>query len=174
MGVLLSIDPGNVYSGWVTIDTDTYKPLMFGKDTNDDLLDMIYGSTDESFIPESTSIEMIASYGMPVGSEVFDTCVWIGRFWEAIRYRFQFEPDLIYRKPVAMYHCQSVKGNDASIKQALVDRFAKGVGNYGKGTKNEPGFFYGFRQDVWSAYAIAVYYNDLNKNINYVIGSDNG
>ena len=37
---------------------------------------------------------MIASYGMPVGKEVFDTCVWIGKFAEASGMKESY----IYRK----------------------------------------------------------------------------
>jgi hypothetical protein len=44
----------------------------------------------------------------------------------------------------------------ATIGAAIVDRFASGQPNRGKGTKAKPGWFYGFRADIWQAYALAV------------------
>ena len=105
---------------------------------------------------------MVASYGMPVGREVFETCVWIGRFTEALKGRCQIT--YIYRKDEKLTICNSPRANDATIKQALVDRFAYGQPNHGKGTKKMPGWFYGFRQDVWAAYAVAVTYHDMYRN----------
>ena len=99
---------------------------------------------------------MIASYGMPVGKEVFETCVWIGRFQQAAPIGMRLE----YRKDVKLHHCYSVKATDSNITQALIDRFACGVRNRGKGTKDDPGWFYGFRADIWQAYALAVYDTD--------------
>lgn len=69
---------------------------------------------------------MIASYGMPVGKEVFDTCVWIGRFIEA----FDLEYEYVYRKDEKMNLCHSMKAKDSNIRQALIDRFGP------VGTKN--------------------------------------
>ena len=156
---LLSLDPGNTQTGWALVERETFKPLVHGKDDNEWLIDQIKYSED--FLSDGVVIEMVASYGMPVGAEVFDTCVWIGRFWEASADRYGVPPSLAYRHPVKLHHCKSSKANDATVKQALVDRFAKGESNYGKGTKALPGWFYGFKADVWSAYAIAVYHIDL-------------
>ena len=75
---LLSLDPGNTQTGWALVERETFKPLVHGKDDNEWLIDQIKHSED--FLSDGVVIEMVASYGMPVGAEVFDTCVWIGRF----------------------------------------------------------------------------------------------
>lgn len=74
---------------------------------------------------------MIASYGMPVGKEVFETCLWIGRFTELAILQ-GIDVEYIYRKEEKMNLCQSMKAKDSNIRQALIDRF--GV----VGTKKSP------------------------------------
>lgn len=161
--MILAIDPGNVESGYVVLREKDLKPLEFGKVKNEKLLDDIQMdrferlSVDESIT--HVAIEMIASYGMPVGVEVFETCVWIGKFMLALENQ-KLEPRFVYRQEEKLNLCKSTKANDSTIKQALVDRFATGQKNYGKGTKKEPGFFYGFKADVWQAFAVAVTYYD--------------
>ena len=59
-----------------------------------------------------------------------------------------------------MYLCGSMGAKDPHIAQALIDRYARGQPNRGKGTKVAPGFFYGFRADMWAAMAVAATYVD--------------
>lgn len=155
---VLAIDPGNIDSGWCIIDADTGRPLRFAKTDNDEL-NMLLRSG--AVTADLTAIEMIASYGMPVGREVFETCVWIGRLHAAIEHATASPPTLVVRQPVKLHHCHSSSARDSNVRQALVDRFASGQGNYGKGTKKDPGWFYGFHRDVWQAYALAVYAADV-------------
>ncbi len=159
MSNLLAIDPGNTESGWVVIDGDR-RPLWFGKTRNQELLAAMQAYRDEWNV-DHVAIEMIASYGMAVGADVFDTCVWIGRFYAHSEGWLLRTPELIKRHPVKLHHCHSAKAKDSNITQALVDRFAPGQPNHGKGTKAEPGWFYGFAKDVWQAYALAVYAADV-------------
>lgn len=159
MSRLLAIDPGNRESGWVVIDGDL-RPIRFGKAPNTEVLYYIATEAVGRVV-----IEMVASYGMPVGADVFETCVWIGRFAQAAEYTRAEEADLIKRHPVKVHHCHSAKANDANLRQALVDRFAPGQTNHGKGTKAEPGWFYGFRADIWQAYALAVYAADTAEEV---------
>lgn len=157
MSTLLAIDPGNTESGWVLINADTRKPLRFGKTPNDLLREFLRRPLDDFAAAERTVIEMVASYGMAVGADVFETCVWIGRFLESTPTP---AAELVKRLPVKVHHCHSSKANDSNIRQALVDRFAHGQPNHGKGTKARPGWFYGFHADIWQAYALAVYAAD--------------
>jgi len=146
---ILSIDPGCTESAYVILD-ESLKPVEFGKVYNVDMLDLI-----ENKYCDSIAIEMVASYGMAVGKEVFDTVFWIGRFWEIARMTNCKYIQKIYRKEEKMNLCHSMKANDSNIRQALIDRF--GV----VGTKKEKGWFYGVSKDVWSAIAVGVTYHDV-------------
>lgn len=171
---IIAIDPADKLSGWVLIDCDDYRPLAFGKMENMDLRECIrsgeFGDVklwgNDEVLP---AIEMVSSYGMPVGKEVFDTCVWIGRFIELFARAhhgysklYTAKPELIYRKNVKINLCGGhANAKDANVRQALIDRFASTPN--GKGTKNDPDWFYGFFADVWQAYAVAVTYLDMIK-----------
>ncbi len=155
---VFAIDPGNVESAYALIDDDTRRPLKIGKVDNITLrydLPIILQDADH------VALEMVASYGMPVGADVFETCVWIGRFFEVSCRSRGALPDLVFRNAVKVHHCHSGKAKDSNVIQALVDRFAPGVRNKGKGTKAEPGWFFGFHDDIWQAYALAVYVADV-------------
>jgi hypothetical protein len=153
--ITLAIDPGNRYSAYCAVDG--YRPARFGKVPNADLL-----ALPHRYLPDRVVIEMVTSYGMAVGADVFETCVWTGRYVQAFAH-VGLEAELIGRIPVKVHHCYSARANDANITQALVDRFAPGEPNHGKGTKKAPGFFHGFSGDVWQAYALAVYAIDTDQ-----------
>lgn len=165
---IFSIDPGNEYSAYAILDIDSgLKPIRFGKVGNDELLEIIYDTFHINVIREQdgiskanpnikhVAIEMVASYGMPVGATVFETCVWIGRFFQAILEQSNVHPALVYRKDEKMCLCGSMKAKDGNIRQALIDRFGY------VGTKKNPGWFYGVSKDVWSAIAVGVTYHDM-------------
>lgn len=149
---ILAVDPGSTESAWTIIDPETCRPIKFGKDDNEWFRTWLRCNTSAW---DQIVIEMVASYGMPVGAEVFETCVWIGRFVECAGVA-----ELVYRRDVKLHHCGSSRAKDSNVVQALVDRFASGVSNHGKGSKAAPGWFYGFRADVWQAFALAVYVAD--------------
>lgn len=157
-GMILGIDPGNIESAYALLDADL-KPVEFGKINNEELLKIIYNRVDIIWPKINPAIEMIASYGMAVGETTFETCVWIGRFTEALASK-GYTVTKIYRKhDVCMNLCYSTKAKDSNVRQALIDRF--GV----VGTKNNKGWFFGVSKDVWSAIAVGVTLHDkyINK-----------
>lgn len=146
---ILAIDAGNEESGYCLIDVETYKPIEFGKIDNTQMLMKVLDLDYDTLV-----LEMVASYGMPVGASIFETCVWIGRFIQA---RKCPNYEYIYRKEEKINLCNSMKAKDSNIRQALIDRFGE------VGTKNNQGFFYGFKKDIWSAFAVGCTYLDKQK-----------
>ena len=151
--IRMAIDPGNTHSAYVVLKQtetvpETYEILEFGKIENDEMRKKI-GSMCFKHDIEVLSIEMVASYGMPVGKEVFDTCVWAGRFIEVAE-DCGTKTRLRYRKEVKIHLCGSMKAKDGNIIQALKDRFGD------KGTKANPGYFYNFKADCWQAFALCI------------------
>jgi hypothetical protein len=152
----LAIDPGTDKSGWCTMLNGSV--LDSGVAPNALLLDKI------ASFAGGIAIEMIASYGMAVGREVFETCVWIGRFMQASR-----DPDavrLVYRRDVKLHLCGTAKAKDPNIRQALLDMFPRTGG--GKtpqvGTKSQPGPLFGVASHAWAALAVAVTVTALDRS----------
>lgn len=147
--MILGIDPGTKQSGYVLLD-ERYV-CGSGVVPNNEMGNIIDGCGFDHL-----AIEMIASYGMAVGREVFETCVWIGRFIECYR-----DPDavwLIYRREVKLHLCGTTQAKDANIRQALLDMFpATGGGKTPQvGTKGQPGPLFGVASHAWSALGVAV------------------
>lgn len=153
---IFAIDPGTTESAYCIMQD--YRPVEFGKIWNYSLKQLLKRRTETEYF-DRTVIEMVASYGMAVGKEVFETCVWIGRFSEASN----VSVDYIYRMDEKMGICHSSKANDSTIRQALIDRFATHDFKNGKGTKADPDYFYGFAKDTWAAFAVGVTWIDKQK-----------
>lgn len=157
---ILAIDPGNTQSAYVVMDADTFRPLEFGKVGNLELLDKLAA---EIMPCDRYVIERVASYGMPVGREVFDTCEWIGRFAQALYDLYGTQVEYVFRSDEKLAICHSSRAGDANIRRALIDRFATHDLKNGKGTKKNPDWFYGFAADIWAAYSVGVTWIDMQK-----------
>lgn len=155
---ILAVDPGNTYSAYCLMKSD-YTPLDKGKVLNADLLDYIaeHGSGVDMLVTE-----MIASYGMPVGAEVFETCVMIGRI-EQLADMLHIPHTRVFRQEEKLYICHDSRAKDANIRHALIERFAQHDKQRGTGTKKHPDYFYGFTKDMWSAFAVGTVYLDKQR-----------
>ena len=151
---IVGIDPGNKQSAFCITDC-ALNPVRFGKTDNE----LMYMNLCDAFaelncLPNNTTIaiEWVKSYGNPVGDSIFETCAWVGKLEERLK---EYETHRVIRANEKSVICHSMKANDARIKQALINEFAKDTPNHGKGTKKQPGFFYGFRADIWQSFAVA-------------------
>lgn len=147
---VIAIDPGPKESALIVWDGQRIHKYTIAPNT--EVLARLGVHLDSDML----AVEMIASYGMAVGREVFETCVWIGRFVE------RFQPgkfQLVYRKDVKIHHCQSMRATDSNIRQALLDKYGE------QGTKKAPGPTYGLKKHLWSAFAIATYVSESLREV---------
>lgn len=156
---ILAIDPGTTQSGWCVMHGKTI--LAKGVDENKAVLDIIWSYGNDG--ADRLAIEMIASYGMAVGKEVFETCVWIGRFKQV--WIKPDDVDLIYRKEVKIFLCGTTKAKDPNIRQAILDLYpATGGGAVPQvGTKGQPGPLFGVNSHIWPAVGVALTAMDAQK-----------
>lgn len=156
---ILALDPGNTQTGYAVLEMPEFRLIKFGKADNTSLLTLVANS-DILYDVDAVAIEMIDSFGMAVGREVFETCVWIGRFHQAADHP---NTHYVYRKEEKEILCGSLRAKDANIRRALIDRYARHDLKNGKGTKGNPDVFYGVSKDVWAAIAVGVTYYELTK-----------
>lgn len=151
VSAIIAIDPGPMESAWLILKEG--KPLAWGKEKNDMTINRLQAILDS---PEAADyflvIEKIASLGMPVGEEVFETVYWSGRFAQA----FDIERMIrLSRMEIKMHLCNNSRAKDSNIRQALIDRFG------GKMAIKKGGDLYKISGDVWSALAVAITFYDV-------------
>ena len=139
---ILALDPGTTQSAYVLFDGRRVLDAAILPNTQ--LIEILAAG---KIACDILACEMIASYGMAVGREVFETCVWIGRFTQAHRGPHR----LVYRKDVKLHLCNSPRAKDGNIRQALIDKY--GI----TGTKKNPGPLFGISSHAWAALAVADY-----------------
>lgn len=144
---ILALDPGTDKTGWCLLLGD--RVIGSGVESNDQMLAKVLARGASTL-----AVEMIASYGMPVGREVFETCVWIGRFVQA----WGGSAEMVYRKDVKMHLCGTAKAKDGNVRQAILDLYPRTGGGATPqvGTKGQPGPLYGVSTHAWAALGVAI------------------
>jgi hypothetical protein len=140
---ILALDPGTNETAYIVWDGSTIHAK--GILTNEQMLSLL--KSGDLMPYQEAAIEMVASYGMAVGREVFETCLWVGRYIE----RCKAPHRLIYRKDVKLHLCNSPRAKDGNIRQALIDKHGK------QGTAKNPGPLYGVTSHIIAALAVADY-----------------
>jgi hypothetical protein len=163
--------------------------LQFGILPNAELAELI------ASIPTSArqllAIETPQPRGQMVSTEMFETCIWIGRFlerWGGGRWTY------VSREAIKLHLTGMARAQDKHIAQALKDRFGgvdiavggkrckrcagKGVRTRervkcaacaGSGWQSVPGPLYGVTSHVWAAAAVACYVLDNPQRIQAIM-----
>ena len=163
--IVIGIDPGTTRSALAVLEPGEAGPSYHDIVANEDMILSLKAIQKAMAVkypfgpPVHVGVEMIASYGMPVGEEVFATVLWTGHF--ITKFPKLAAPTYIrkvYRRNVKMHLCGNNAAKDSNVRQALLDRFPRTGG--GKtpqiGTKADPGPLYGFKKDEWAALGVAL------------------
>lgn len=183
MTKVLAIDPGPLSSAWLVYDKEHRTPSEWAFEPNVEVLKSI--ETRLLYV-SFLAIEHIQHYGrgMPVGAEVFETCIWMGRFIQV----FDTKSWVLIKNPtIRTCLCGTATANARQIKQALIDRYGgkdkaiggtrcpkcKGKGWVGRGRPicpvcdghlwaHPPGPLHDLTEHIWSALAVAVCWSETD------------
>ena len=176
----LTVDPGTTQSAYCGMRED-YSLITAAKVDNDKLMQLInLGGYDalviECMEARTLNVKKLKPGERPlppqkIGDETYETCIWIGRFMEAairrnmVVYRVGRSEErkrLIPSKKNGLEPLPEPvpKSVDAQIRLSLIRRFAKHDKVTGKGKKASPDVFYGFKTDMWNAFAVGVVHLD--------------
>lgn len=173
--LILAIDPGTKQSAYSLIRED-YSIVSAAKQPNEDVLALIHHGEFDVLVIECMEPRFHApgagkTMGLRIGDEVYETCIWIGRFMEAAYargkqvfrvFRSEERARLIPTKKNGLPPLVGKVGEsgDSKMRAALIARFARHDKVNGKGRAANKDFFYGFRADMWNSFAVGVVYLD--------------
>jgi hypothetical protein len=147
--ILLAVDPGPKESAYVTYQDG----IILAHDylPNDDLRAILRWTPR---VYDLMVIEWIEGYGLTVGRETFETCLWAGRFIEVSGHDCR-----VGRKAIKSHLCNTTAAKDKDVRAALIDKLGE------PGTKKSPGPTFGIVGDEWSALALAIYWAETHKEV---------
>lgn len=144
--MILAVDPGPRQSAWLVLDGERVHDL--GLWSNDATIETLRGYPDTELV-----IETIEPWSGVVRPDALETMFWVGRFVESR----QGDATLLRRSKVlrALGLTGLPKGKaQAAVRAHLLDRW--GGGNPVR--RGHP--LHGVREDLWSALALAVAYQE--------------
>lgn len=153
----MAIDPGPERSAYVSLRDG--RPVQFGIVYNGSLRHALRLIRRDTVVV----IEQIASMGMIVGSEVFETAFESGKFAQIAEDATGQTVARIKRADVKLHLCGQARAKDPNVRQALIDRFGPGK-ERAIGKKATPGPLYGISADCWAALAVGVTHHDRQTN----------
>jgi hypothetical protein len=148
---ILAIDPGTTETAYVVLVDDEI--AEFEKDENEEVRQRVAQLLDKKLV-DHVVIEMVKSYGMRVGADIFETCVYIGELKRTAEDRGA-TVHRMGRKEVVLEVCRSPRASDGDVIQAMKDRWGE------PGTKKTPGATYGIKDDIWQALGLATAFKDI-------------
>jgi len=115
--VVIGFDPGNECTGWCVWDVKDKIFLYKHKILNGDVIQKIE-VFDKKYNIVKVGIEYPSSYGMPVGQTLFDTCTFVGILAQIFKSK-NIPCELIFRKSVKMFLCNSVRADDSIVNSRV-------------------------------------------------------
>lgn len=150
---ILALDPGCIETQFLVL-TEGGSVYAHGHYPNEQVLERMVPFLQCRF---RVCIEGVQGMGMIVGQEVFDTALWVGRFYQACVH-VGTTPKIVYRRAVKLHICGDSRAKDPNIRQALIDRYGGREAAIGK--KSKPGPLYGISSHAWSALALAITFRE--------------
>lgn len=186
---IVAVDPGSTHSAYVLLDENEKgrEIVCYGRWNNHALLDGLAPHNWSGGQPQHLAIETITSRGI-MPSEAIRTAVWVGIFMHAFgKTEFSRKCTEVRREQYRGHFC-GAGGNDAQVRQAMIDRYGGeyaigavkckackgrklvGLGKKraaceacnGSGWEIPPGPLHGISDDVWQALAVGIFWFDTN------------
>lgn len=154
--VVVGIDPGPEVSSAVvaSVSGASVRPLRVVHDAPVATFESLLAELRATGAPVVVAIEMVESFGLAVGREVFETCVTIGRLLDMAA-RLGCDVRRIGRPEVKLAVCDSRRATDAQVREACLVAFG-GTKDVAVGTKKVPGPLYGVSGHAWAALAVVL------------------
>ena len=163
--IILGIDPGTIFSGYVVLDTAKKSLLDFTHEIENSALALKITSSWVHGIDEC-AIEYIASYGMPLDDLTLRTQYYVGYFAATFQIYSRNRPvHLFYRKTILANLCGTSKAQDKNVKASLCNKFGEPC--Y---PKRPVGALRGVKDHAWSALAVAQTRAEGVIGVNYTWG----